>query len=56
VVTVLMCARYFLVVIVFTEPFDTYYRHPHVGQGLNPLLQNAYMVVHPPSLYTGSSA
>jgi len=27
--------------------------HPDVGKGLNPLLQNAYMVVHPPSLYTG---
>ena len=26
---------------------------PHDGQGLNPLLQDAYMVIHPPMLYLG---
>ena len=26
---------------------------PAEGRGLNPLLQNPYMVIHPPSLYTG---
>ena len=26
---------------------------PADGRGLNPLLQNIYMVVHPPSLYIG---
>jgi cytochrome c-type biogenesis protein CcmF len=26
---------------------------PADGEGLNPLLQNAYMAIHPPSLYTG---
>jgi len=26
---------------------------PTDGQGLNPLLQNAYMIVHPPALYIG---
>ncbi len=56
VVTVLMAiADFFLYVIVFHKnPFDTYLADiPTAGKGLNPLLQNAYMVVHPPSLYTG---
>jgi len=56
VVTVLMViADFFLYVIIFHKnPFDTYVADiPTVGKGLNPLLQNAYMVVHPPSLYTG---
>ena len=55
-VTVLMAiADFFLFVIVFFKnPFDTYLMDiPTVGKGLNPLLQNAYMVTHPPSLYTG---
>ncbi|HVR64251.1 MAG TPA: cytochrome c-type biogenesis CcmF C-terminal domain-containing protein [Polyangia bacterium] len=56
VVTVLMAiADFFLYVIVFHKnPFDTYLTDiPTAGRGLNPLLQNAYMVTHPPSLYTG---
>jgi cytochrome c-type biogenesis protein CcmF len=56
VVTVLMTiADFFLYVIVFHKnPFDTYHTDiPTVGKGLNPLLQNAYMVTHPPALYTG---
>src|SRR5205809_53510 len=55
-VTVLMAiADFFLFVIVFFKnPFDTYLTDiPTAGKGLNPLLQNAYMVTHPPSLYTG---
>jgi len=55
-VTVLMAiADFFLLVIVFKKnPFDTYLTDiPIAGKGLNPLLQNAYMVTHPPSLYTG---
>jgi cytochrome c-type biogenesis protein CcmF len=56
VVTVLMViADFFLYVIVFHKnPFSTYLTDiPTTGKGLNPLLQNAYMVTHPPSLYTG---
>ncbi|HET6280934.1 MAG TPA: cytochrome c biogenesis protein CcsA, partial [Polyangia bacterium] len=56
VVTVLMAiADFFLYVIVFHKnPFDTFLTDiPTAGKGLNPLLQNAYMVTHPPSLYTG---
>src|SRR3954453_11911574 len=55
-ITVLMAiADFFLYVIVFHKnPFDTYLTDiPTAGKGLNPLLQNAYMVTHPPSLYTG---
>jgi cytochrome c-type biogenesis protein CcmF len=55
-VAVLMAiADFFLFVIVFFKnPFATYLTDiPTAGKGLNPLLQNAYMVTHPPSLYTG---
>ncbi len=56
VVTVLMSiCFFFLYVIVFHKnPFETYLTEtPVTGKGLNPLLQNAYMVTHPPSLYIG---
>ncbi|MFQ5739447.1 MAG: heme lyase CcmF/NrfE family subunit [Acidobacteriota bacterium] len=36
-----------------TSPFDLLTRVPPDGQGLNPLLQNAYMAIHPPMLYLG---
>jgi len=55
-ITVLMTiADFFLYVIIFHKnPFSTYLGDiPTAGKGLNPLLQNAYMVTHPPSLYTG---
>ncbi|HEX2657328.1 MAG TPA: cytochrome c-type biogenesis CcmF C-terminal domain-containing protein, partial [Polyangia bacterium] len=55
-ITVLMAiADFFLYVIIFHKnPFSTYFGDiPTTGKGLNPLLQNAYMVTHPPSLYTG---
>ena len=55
-ITVLMAiADFFLYVIIFHKnPFSTYVGDiPTTGKGLNPLLQNAYMVTHPPSLYTG---
>ena len=45
---------FLLVMVVHTNPFETYLvQAPVDGQGLNPLLQNMYMVVHPPSLYIG---
>lgn len=47
---------FFLVVItLFTNPFR-YIRAPFIppdGNGLNPLLQNPYMAIHPPILYAG---
>ena len=45
---------FLFVMIVHTNPFSTYLTQAPVdGRGLNPLLQNFYMVIHPPSLYTG---
>ncbi|HTL38467.1 MAG TPA: cytochrome c-type biogenesis CcmF C-terminal domain-containing protein, partial [Kofleriaceae bacterium] len=41
--------------LIFTkDPFQTFLTAaPIDGKGLNPLLQNYWMVIHPPSLYTG---
>ncbi|HEY3354956.1 MAG TPA: cytochrome c-type biogenesis CcmF C-terminal domain-containing protein [Polyangia bacterium] len=48
---------FFLFLLVFERnPFGPYIpgaELPRDGRGLNPLLQNAYMVTHPPSLYLG---
>jgi cytochrome c-type biogenesis protein CcmF len=48
-------ADFFLYLIIFEKnPFDTFLVEiPSAGQGLNPLLQNPYMVTHPPALYAG---
>ena len=47
---------FFLSIVVFyTNPFR-YLGQPFIppdGNGLNPLLQNIYMQIHPPSLYVG---
>ena len=56
VVAVIAAVQMFFlfVMIVHTNPFATYLTETPVdGRGLNPLLQNFYMVIHPPSLYTG---
>ena len=40
--------------VVHNNPFSTYLTAaPADGQGLNPLLQNYWMVIHPPTLYMG---
>ncbi|MEK6606754.1 MAG: cytochrome c-type biogenesis CcmF C-terminal domain-containing protein [Myxococcota bacterium] len=46
---------FFLVLLCFeANPFATYLSDvPTDGKGLNPLLQNLYMVFHPPALYLG---
>jgi cytochrome c-type biogenesis protein CcmF len=45
---------FLFVMIVHKNPFATYLtQSPIDGRGLNPLLQNFYMAIHPPSLYTG---
>ena len=47
-------AFFLFLMIVHRNPFDTFLAAaPAEGRGLNPLLQNPYMVIHPPSLYTG---
>lgn len=45
---------FLLVMIVHKNPFATFLTEaPTDGRGLNPLLQNPYMAIHPPSLYIG---
>jgi cytochrome c-type biogenesis protein CcmF len=55
VATVMVVQVFFLSLLIFTKnPFSTFLTQPPAdGQGLNPLLQNYWMVIHPPSLYTG---
>jgi cytochrome c-type biogenesis protein CcmF len=55
VMAVLMgIAIFFLSVLSFvTSPFETLATTPAEGRGLNPLLQNVYMQIHPPLLYLG---
>ncbi len=36
-----------------THPFEMLAQRPADGQGLNPLLQNWYMIIHPPTLFLG---
>jgi cytochrome c-type biogenesis protein CcmF len=47
-------AIFFLGMLNFvTRPFDLLPTPPAQGTDLNPLLQNYWMAIHPPSLYTG---
>ena len=40
--------------IIHNNPFSTFLTETHAdGRGLTPLLQNFYMVIHPPMLYLG---
>src|SRR5688572_16354243 len=56
VVTVISAVQMFflLLMVVHNNPFETYLTENHVdGNGLNPILQNFYMVIHPPTMYLG---
>ena len=55
IATIAVVQMFFLsIMIINKDPFATYLtQSPVDGRGLNPLLQNPYMVIHPPSLYTG---
>lgn len=45
---------FLFLMVAHKNPFETYLvAAPAEGRGLNPLLQNAYMAIHPPSLYVG---
>jgi len=47
-------SAFFLAVIAFaSNPFETVSPPPPDGRGLNPLLEDANMLTHPPLLYTG---
>jgi len=55
VATIASVEMFFIfLMVVHNNPFSTYLMQvPAEGKGLNPLLQNFYMAIHPPSLYTG---
>src|SRR6478672_5289364 len=55
VATISTVQMFFLYLMVaHKNPFTTYLTTaPAEGEGLNPLLQNYWMAIHPPSLYTG---
>ncbi|MEL6187068.1 MAG: cytochrome c biogenesis protein CcsA, partial [Myxococcota bacterium] len=55
IVAMMAVTLFFVGMLVFNaNPFETYLGGaPTDGRGLNPLLQNPYMVTHPPTLYLG---
>jgi cytochrome c-type biogenesis protein CcmF len=55
VATIAVTEMFFLfLMIVHNNPFSTFVTPPPVdGRGLNPLLQNFYMAIHPPTMYLG---
>jgi len=55
VATISAVQMFFLyLMVVHKNPFTTFVTAaPAEGEGLNPLLQNYWMAIHPPSLYTG---
>jgi len=51
---ILFVLGFFIFLIVFIEsPFETLSQPPTNGRGLNPILQNIYMAIHPLTLYIG---
>src|SRR5438034_4881549 len=55
VATISTVEMFFLyLMVIHKNPFTTFVTTPPAdGTGLNPLLQNYWMAIHPPSLYTG---
>jgi cytochrome c-type biogenesis protein CcmF len=55
IATLMAVVLFFCVLMAFAaNPFSTSVAGARIdGEGLNPLLQNYWMVIHPPSLYTG---
>ena len=45
---------FLFLMVIHNNPFTTYLTEtPADGRGLNPLLQNFYMAIHPPTMYLG---
>src|SRR5258705_9514814 len=45
---------FLFLMVIHNNPFDTFVAaNPTDGRGLNPLLQNFYMAIHPPTMYLG---
>lgn len=54
VATIAVVQMFFLYLTLINNPFATYLAETHTdGAGLNPLLQNFYMAIHPPTMYLG---
>jgi cytochrome c-type biogenesis protein CcmF len=55
IATLMAIMMFFGIIMAFSaNPFSESIAGARVdGEGLNPLLQNFYMIIHPPSLYTG---
>ncbi|MGH9329405.1 MAG: cytochrome c biogenesis protein CcsA, partial [Vicinamibacterales bacterium] len=55
VATISIVQMFFIfLMVIHNNPFETFLAGaPRDGRGLNPLLQNFYMAIHPPSLYVG---
>jgi len=52
--TMMIIAAFFLALVVFiASPFERLPVPAQEGAGLNPLLQNYWMMIHPPALYLG---
>jgi len=47
---------FFLIILIKASPFELLSRTPPEGAGLNPLLQNFWMIIHPPILFVGYAA
>jgi len=45
-----------LILLLASDPFETLPTTPVEGQGLNPLLQNFWMIVHPPVVFASYAA
>ena len=48
-----IAAFFILLLNLATNPFEVLSQMPPDGRGLNPLLQNPYMIIHPPTLFLG---
>ena len=54
IATLMVTAAFFLALVVFiTDPFELLPVPAREGSDLNPLLQNYWMMIHPPCLYLG---
>lgn len=52
-----LCQVFFALLLLFdSSPFSTYPSAPLEGRGLNPLLENFWMVIHPPVVFIGYAA
>ena len=49
-------SAFLYLLLIVKSPFETVASSPPDGSGLNPLLQNPWMVIHPPILFMGYAA